>query len=1145
LESKPRRRTHSHAAAADVQRILAKRLVGESIIAETTHVVIGLALLVLLWRVLPHALLVPWIGAVFLATFARFLIRRRIANRSKPPDRVPSSLRALIVVAGLAWGVGAFVFADPLPLVQLALVMVVFCGLCAGATTTLLADPPSFYGFLAALLVPLAAGLFRDNDRPDYGSATVLVVLFGILMAITYWRAHLTLLRYIETALALERSEADAVQERLFLDSLLASVPSAIAVVDEAQLVTHVNPAFESMFGFTKAEVIGRRLEEFIVRPADQEQSSLLRTRAMESGTLVAEAERLRKDGRAITTAIYAVRVDAKLGAVLVVYDDITDRRMRERRSATLNAIAGVLSEARTEAELAPNLLRIAGQNLGWEIAAWWRFDREHKAARCDEVWVAPDASRPDLADFIRGSRRSLRDGIVGRAWRERKPVWADSLATAFAITGEAATEADWSGSAAAFPIEIAGEVVATVSFYSGTARDRDTEALDAMAIMATQIGGTKQRLRAETALRETEARYRQLVETSTDVVWRIDSSGRFTFLNNASEQVFGWKPEQLVGRPFATIADPASADRDRGAIAHMLSGDELSGYETISKHATGGRIHLKISGRPVRDPSGLVVGVQGIAHDISLEVATREALRVARVTAEQADAAKSAFLANMSHEIRTPMTGILGTADLILDGDLSAEQRRAVELIVASGETLLTIINDILDLSKIEAGQLELEDAPLDLHELMQGTVSLMSHGARAKNIDVVLEIRNDVPRFVRGDPTRIRQVLTNLLSNAIKFTSAGSVVVSVASLSRDGDARRLRFGVRDTGIGIAPDAVQRIFEPFRQADVSTTRNYGGTGLGLSISRRLVDMMGGTLEVASVLAEGSEFHFTLTMVATGQSADQGVTRRPAAPAMRKALRILIAEDNPVNQEVAATMLRRRGHHVDIVGNGREAVAAVADQSYDVVLMDLQMPILDGIQATIEIRAHEADERVPIIALTANAAGGEVDRCIAAGMDDYVPKPFRAADLIAAVESVTAPAETGAPPRRSGVIAAPKAVVGADVEALRAELRDAGAEDALGAVLTVFVGDAPIRMAVINDAIAARDMHRIERAAHAYKSSAGTIRAAELADLLQDLERTAKIGDMTEIVVLRDRIIAAHETVVAQLRTWLASQAKR
>ena len=1020
--------------------------------------------------------------------------------------------------------------------------MVVFCGLCAGATTTLLADPPSYYGFLVAILGPLAAGLIIDDKRPDYGSAAVLVGLFAALMAVSYRRAHLTLLKYVEASHALEQSEAIAVEEQAFLDQVIASVPSAVAIIDGQQLVTRVNPAFEALFGFTEAEVVGKILESLIVAPADRAESRRFRKQMIDTGTRAVEATRMRKDGRPVVTTIYSVPVKSGDGAVLVVYEDITDRRTRERRAAVLDAVGAVLSEARVESELAPSLLKVASENLGWEIAGWWRLDREHNAARCDVVWVAPDASRPDLAEFIRGSRRSLREGIVGRAWRDRRPAWVNDLATAFDISGEAAVGADWSGSAAAFPIVIDGQVVAVISFYSGKPRNRDVEALDAMSLLATQIGTTKQRLRAEAALRETEARYRQLVEASTDVVWRIDASGRFTFLNNASEQVFGWKAEQLVGRPFSTIADPESAERDRAAIAHVLSGDVLSGYETVSKHATGGRIHVKLSGRPVRDQAGQIVGAQGIAHDNGLEVATREALRVARVTAEQADAAKSAFLANMSHEIRTPMTGILGTADLVLDGELSDEQRRSVELIVASGETLLTIINDILDLSKIEAGQLDLEDAPLDLHQLMQETVSLMSHGARAKSIDVVVEIRNDVPRFVRGDPTRLRQVLNNLVSNAIKFTSTGSVTVSVAALDRNPKGNRLRFGVRDTGIGISSDAIERIFEPFRQADASTTRNYGGTGLGLSISRRLVEMMGGTLAVDSVVGQGSDFHFTITLAATAESVEKADAPRAMPIQAHHALRILIAEDNPVNQEVAGTMLRRRGHQVDIVVNGRDAVEAVQRERYDVVLMDLQMPILDGVQATTEIRALPSGSDVPIIALTANAASGESERCFAAGMNDYVAKPFRAADLIAAVERATSGSEA---------VAAPPAATptgptgGVDVQSLRSELRDAGAEDALGAVLTVFVGDAPVRMAVINDAITSRDLSRIERAAHAYKSSAGTIRAGELTTLLQDLERTAKAGNISEIIAARERIEAAHDAAMAQLRAWLASQPKR
>jgi signal transduction histidine kinase/DNA-binding response OmpR family regulator len=576
--------------------------------------------------------------------------------------------------------------------------------------------------------------------------------------------------------------------------------------------------------------------------------------------------------------------------------------------------------------------------------------------------------------------------------------------------------------------------------------------------------------------------------------------------------------------------------DRDRTALAHLLSGDELWGYETTARNATGGRIHLKLSARPQRDEAGRIIGAQGILHDISLEVSTRDALRVARETAEQADAAKSAFLANMSHEIRTPMTGILGTADLILDSELTPEQRRSVELIVASGETLLTIINDILDLSKIEAGQLELEDIRLNLHEILRDTVSLMNTGARNKGIELTLELNGDVPRTVRGDPTRIKQVVSNLVSNAIKFTTRGGVTVSATLVSREREMATVRFAVRDTGIGIAPEAAARIFEPFRQADASTTRNYGGTGLGLSISRRLVEMMGGTLAVDSIPDVGSEFHFTIGFAIAQHTGEIAAVRLPAAPTT-KSLRILIAEDNPVNQEVAGTMLRRRGHQVDVVNNGREAVEAVAKQTYDLVLMDLQMPILDGLGATTEIRAAEKGKRVPIIALTANAAGGEREKVIAAGMDDYVAKPFRAGDLIEAVESVVKPDSH----RHSGVMKAiAEADLDVDIEGLRSELRDAGAEDALGAVLSVFVGDAPTRLSVIIDSVAAHDFERISRAAHAYKSSAGTIRAMELAGLLQKLEAGAKDGaDMHQIIQLRDRIMTAHDAVMAALRAWL------
>jgi PAS domain S-box-containing protein len=1126
----------------NIRRTLARRLITESIVGEGTYFVIGTVVAVMLGRVMPMGITIPWLGAIFLTAIVRSVLRRHYQKIEATLTAVPTAFRVIIISGGFIWGAGTLAFARDIPVLELAMMMVVICGLSAGAITTLLADPPSFYGFLFSMLAPLGIALALDISRPGHAVALILTAMFALLMTLSYRRLHRNYLAYLGALESSQKSVAAALTERRFLDHLVAAVPSAIAVLDEDQRVTRINSAFESLFGFSEAEMIGKPLDDFIVPPGAEPDAARLSQRAYDSGTLVAEGVRVRKDRLPLLVSICANRVQAAEGTILVAYEDITERRDRERRTAALAEVSTALNTAKSEAELVPKVLRSLGNRLDWEIAAMWRLDREHNSARCDDVWVADQSTRAELADFIRGSRRSRRDGLIGRAWSERKNIWLSGLAEAFDIQPEDASDPIWKGSAAAVPIEIGGEVVAVLSVYSGAERLRDESALETMTAIGTQLGNTLQRMRVEATLRETEAQYRQLVESSTDVAWRIDPSGRFTFINNASERVLGWTPEQLRNKLFTTISDPASIDRDRVALAHLLSGDELWGYETVARSSTGGRVHLKLSARPQRDEGGRITGAQGILHDISLEVSTRDALRVARETAEQADAAKSAFLANMSHEIRTPMTGILGTADLILDSELTADQRRSVELIVASGETLLTIINDILDLSKIEAGQLELEDIPLDLHAILHDTVSLMNSGARNKGIDLGLELRNDVPRSVRGDPTRLKQVLNNLVSNAIKFTSAGGVTVTATTLTREGDAATVRFSVRDTGIGIPADAVARIFEPFRQADTSTTRNYGGTGLGLSISRRLVEMMGGKLEVSSVPGEGSEFHFTIGL-SVAQHTGEFAAVKAAPRAKHKALRILIAEDNPVNQQVAGTMLRRRGHQVDIVNNGREAVEAAAKERYDVVLMDLQMPILDGLGATAEIRAAERGTRVPIVALTANAGGGEREKVIAAGMDDYLAKPFRAGDLIDAVEAFTTPDS----PRLSGVMKAVVDVpVDVDVEGLRSELRDAGAEDALGAVLSVYVGDAPTRLSVIIDAVASHDMERISRAAHAYKSSAGTIRAQELAGLLQKLEATAKDGgDMHQVIELRDRVMTSHDAVMAQLRSWLEANPTR
>ncbi len=533
------------------------------------------------------------------------------------------------------------------------------------------------------------------------------------------------------------------------------------------------------------------------------------------------------------------------------------------------------------------------------------------------------------------------------------------------------------------------------------------------------------ERKRAEEQLRISEERYRRLFEDANDIVYSHDLEGRITSVNKAGERILGYSRSEAVAMNISQIVSAGHLPLITETIAGALAGEPPRTRELQVCAKDGRLLSLEVSARLVFE-NGTPVGLYGIARDVTERKRWEAELRrkntdleLALAAAREATEAKSRFLANVSHEIRTPLNGVVGMTELLLRTALTPEQREFAEAVGTSAEALLLLINDILDFSKAEAGKLELHPLRFSPARLVEQVRSILRVQAEKKGLQLRVVCNEGIPAVINADEARVRQVLINLAGNGIKFTESGWVEMRAGICEPGG---MLRFEIMDTGVGIDPAHSPRLFQSFVQVDSSLTRKHGGTGLGLAISKQLVSLMGGEIGFDSRPGGGSTFWFTLPLHEAAE-ADDNVTPPPGALARTAGERhvsgrILLAEDNELNRRIALRMLTALGCHVDAVANGRLAVEAAAAGKYDLILMDIHMPEMDGFTATGEIRRGEPQgRRTPIIAMTARAMAGDREDCLAAGMDDYVSKPIRFDELRAALERwITAPAEALAVP---------------------------------------------------------------------------------------------------------------------------------
>ena len=664
------------------------------------------------------------------------------------------------------------------------------------------------------------------------------------------------------------------------------------------------------------------------------------------------------------------------------------------------------------------------------------------------------------------------------------------------------------------------------------------------------------ERKNAEVALRESEAQARKLsmVASRTDnAVVFTDAGGRIEWVNDGFTRISGYRLDEVVGKTPGSLlqgpeSDPAIVESMSAAIHRRRGFKE----EIINYRRDGTPYWILIEAQPILDENGDIVQFMAIERDITEQKHRQLELEQARIKAEEASQAKSRFLAMMSHEIRTPLNGVIGTLGLLRDTTMSEEQKKYVETGRYSAENLLTTINDILSFSKLEAGKDDLESTVFDLDGLVDSVREVLSTRSREKSIALHADTDSNIPHYLKGDAGKIRQVLLNLAGNAVKFTERGEVHIHVTLLSREDNGLRLRFMVSDTGVGISANHQQSLFDEFWT--LSPTYHTTGTGLGLAICRNLVDIMSGSIDMESTAGKGSRFWFDIPLsIPTvdeleNSNASNNGKQQDNANAVRLTGRILLAEDNPANQMIGAGMLTRHGLQVDTVGNGLEAVEAVRTRPYDLVLMDIGMPEMDGIEATREIRRLGGKTAgIPIIAMTAHVMKGDREKILSQGLDDYICKPVNTGELSTCLQRWLLDESRGTPTHSatmedSGSNSDNRDVL--DSSVLEQMIEDTGRELA-PALIEAFSRELDSRLDNILQAAQTRDIQCLANESHALKSCAASYGAMRLSRLAARLESAGREAATDDAMRLSDELVSAIKVTREAITDYQSDQWKK